>query len=53
MPTVSFGVAPAPSRVPVEQSLARADAAMYKAKAAGRDRIVVVTELDGLRVHDG
>ena len=50
--TVSFGVAPAPSRVPVEQSLARADAAMYKAKAAGRDRIVVVTELDGLRVHD-
>jgi len=53
VPTVSFGVAPAPSRVPVEQSLARADAAMYKAKAAGRDRIVVVTELDGLRVHDG
>lgn len=39
--TVSFGLAPLDPDVPVEQSIDRADKAMYAAKAQGRDRVVV------------
>ena len=39
--TASFGVAALSSRRTVEESIACADAAMYKAKSAGRNRVVV------------
>ncbi|WP_156159098.1 GGDEF domain-containing protein [Demequina gelatinilytica] len=41
MPTVSFGVAAAGEDEDLEAVLRRADAAMYRAKREGRDRIVV------------
>lgn len=43
VPTVSFGVAAAAVGSIVEQVLARADHAMYDAKAAGRNQVVVAT----------
>lgn len=45
VPTVSFGVADAPARGSLERSLARADVAMYRAKSAGRARVVLDPEL--------
>jgi diguanylate cyclase (GGDEF)-like protein len=39
--TVSFGIAPADCAVGVKDSIVRADVALYQAKAAGRDRVVV------------
>jgi len=47
MPTVSFGIAPAERNRSIDRSLARADAAMYRAKATGRDRVVVDAKGDG------
>lgn len=41
VPTISCGVARARPDVPVDQSLARADAAMYRAKAAGRNQVCI------------
>lgn len=38
--TASFGLAPLDLHRPVEESLARADAALYRAKAQGRNRVV-------------
>lgn len=38
--TVSFGLAPLDGQLPVEQSIDRADRALYAAKALGRNRIV-------------
>ena len=40
--TVSIGVTMARDDEPVDRMLARADAAMYRAKEAGRDRVVAV-----------
>ncbi len=40
-PTMSFGVTVAEAGVPFDALLARADAALYRAKEEGRDRIVV------------
>lgn len=37
--TASFGVAPLDAERPVEESLDRADKALYQAKAGGRDRV--------------
>lgn len=45
VPTVSFGIAPVSSTVLVERSLARADVAMYRAKSAGRNRVMLDPEL--------
>ncbi len=39
--TASFGVAPLEPGASVEQAIAAADAALYRAKAQGRDRVVV------------
>lgn len=39
-PTVSFGIAPADPFADVKLAIARADVALYQAKAAGRDRAV-------------
>lgn len=39
--TASFGVAEVSAGEPFDQALRRADAALYRAKAAGRDRVVV------------
>lgn len=47
MPTVSFGIAPAEPHRSIDHSLAHADAAMYRAKAMGRDRVVVDAKGDG------
>jgi diguanylate cyclase (GGDEF)-like protein len=45
--TVSIGVATlATSRRDLEELLAAADAALYQAKGAGRDRVVVINEDD-------
>ncbi len=41
VPTVSFGAAVAAVGSPLERTLAQADRAMYEAKAAGRNRVVV------------
>jgi diguanylate cyclase (GGDEF)-like protein len=38
--TVSFGLAPLDGQLPVEQSIDRADKALYAAKAQGRNRVV-------------
>ena len=38
--TASFGAAAVDASVPVEQSIARADAKLYEAKAGGRNRVV-------------
>ena len=38
--TVSFGVAPLDANAPVEQSIDRADKALYVAKTTGRNRVV-------------
>ena len=38
--TVSFGVMPLPLDEPFEQAVRRADGALYRAKNAGRDRVV-------------
>ncbi len=38
--TVSFGVMPLPLDEPFEQAVRRADSALYRAKNAGRDRVV-------------
>jgi diguanylate cyclase (GGDEF)-like protein len=40
-PTISFGLAPALPEVTLGESIERADVALYRAKAAGRDQIVV------------
>ena len=40
--TVSIGVATYAAPEPVDATLARADAALYQAKAAGRDKVVVL-----------
>jgi len=40
--TASFGIAPLLSNRTVEESIDHADKAMYSAKTAGRDRVVVV-----------
>lgn len=40
--TASFGLAPLDLHRPVEESLARADAALYRAKAQGRNCVVAV-----------
>jgi diguanylate cyclase (GGDEF)-like protein len=39
--TASFGLAPLDPDIPVEQSIERADNALYAAKAAGRNRTIV------------
>ncbi|WP_061965796.1 GGDEF domain-containing protein [Demequina aurantiaca] len=41
VPTVSFGVASTAVGSPIEMTLAQADRAMYQAKAAGRNRVVI------------
>jgi len=41
--TASFGIAPLDLQRPVEASLAQADAALYRAKAQGRNRVVAVS----------
>jgi diguanylate cyclase len=41
--TASFGIAPMPTDVPIEDSIARADAALYLAKQGGRDQVVLDT----------
>ncbi|MFT4262708.1 MAG: GGDEF domain-containing protein [Nocardioides sp.] len=38
--TVSYGIAAVPSRIALATAIDRADAALYRAKEAGRDRIV-------------
>lgn len=38
--TASFGLAPLDLHRPIEESMARADAALYRAKAQGRNRVV-------------
>lgn len=40
-PTVSYGIAVVPPGEPLDRVLARADAALYRAKREGRDRAVV------------
>ncbi len=45
--TVSVGVASCLMDETAEELLARADAAMYAAKAAGKNRVVVAEEVDG------
>jgi ribonuclease P protein subunit RPR2 len=45
LPTLSAGVAEAPAAGTKADLLARADAALYAAKGAGRDRIIVSSEL--------
>lgn len=42
--TVSFGIAPADRSLGVKDSIVRADVALYQAKAAGRDRVVVYVD---------
>ncbi|MBC2778057.1 sensor domain-containing diguanylate cyclase [Parasphingopyxis marina] len=44
--TVSIGLASAPELVPVDRLINAADAALYRAKESGRDRIVVATARD-------
>jgi diguanylate cyclase (GGDEF)-like protein len=44
--TVSFGVVPAGPDDPLDVLLARADSALFEAKRAGRDRIVVHDNID-------
>lgn len=43
-PTVSFGIAPADRAVGIKDTIIRADIALYQAKAAGRDRVVLYDE---------
>jgi diguanylate cyclase (GGDEF)-like protein len=43
-PTVSFGIAPADRTVGIKDTIIRADVALYQAKAAGRDRVVLYDE---------
>lgn len=43
LPTVSYGIAMADHRVGLERAIAAADAALYEAKQAGRNRAVVGT----------
>ncbi len=43
LPTVSYGIAEADHLLGVEQAIERADRALYRAKAAGRDRAVHYT----------
>lgn len=51
--TVSFGVADAGGDTAgVEQWIARADAALYEAKAAGRDRLVAAPVVDARAAND-
>ena len=45
-PTVSFGIAPADRGVGIKDTIVRADVALYQAKAAGRDRVVLYAEGD-------
>ena len=39
--TVSFGVIPLPADEPFEEAVRRADSALYRAKNAGRDQVVM------------
>ncbi len=41
--TVSIGIAPLDPEQPVEESIDRADKALYRAKAAGRDRVQLMS----------
>jgi len=49
--TVSFGLAPLDPALPLEQSIERADKALYAAKAAGRNRVMDWAQAMG-RSHD-
>ncbi|MGC4173950.1 GGDEF domain-containing protein [Demequina sp.] len=49
LPTVSFGVAECNDQLTLSEVLGRADAALYDAKAAGRDRVAVYSEAPGVR----
>jgi diguanylate cyclase (GGDEF)-like protein len=40
LPTASFGIAAVDASIPLEQAIQRADQALYRAKAQGRDRTV-------------
>jgi diguanylate cyclase (GGDEF)-like protein len=53
--TASVGIAAYRKREPIEQLLARADAAMYAAKGQGRNRVVVApgSETDGMHAAAG
>lgn len=47
--TVSIGVAPLDAEVPIEQSIDRADEAMYAAKAGGRNRVESWAQRAGIK----
>ena len=48
LPTVSFGIASLDHAADLEPAMARADAALYRAKSLGRDQ-----SIDFSAVHDG
>jgi len=49
LPTVSFGVAECHAELSLSEVLGRADAALYEAKGAGRDRAAVFQDSPGVR----
>jgi diguanylate cyclase (GGDEF)-like protein len=51
--TVSFGVAPDDPDLGLDEIIARADAALYRAKEAGRDRIVEFAGLTAVAAEPG